>query len=832
MSPLKQTDAPTPIRFLAMLLGVTFVAELGVALLVHVAFRGAWGTLAEAAVAALLLVLVLAPAIWVLAIRPAMRHAIDPIVRKAIETSEDVVFLTDPEGTFQFVNAAFSRLYGYDADEVVGRATPRVLKGGITTPDEYASFWATILGRQSVATEFVNRAKDGRAVRVHVKVTPVLDAAGDLTGFLAIQRDLTEYRRMESALGAAEERYRDLFENAVAGIYRSTPDGHLLMVNPALARMFGYASPAEMIESVQDVGRQLYADPRQREDLRRQYDAGTGGEAEFQLVRRDGGLFWVAETTRVIRDGDGRVVCYEGIMTDITARKRAEADLRAERDRSKLYLDVVDVILVALNDRGEITLLNRTGRRVLGFDDDDPLGTNWFDTCVPTGHREEMRGRFAKWLGGHDVSFCRHENPVLTRTGDQRLISWHSVQLTDATGAVIGALNAGEDITERRRLEEQFRGAQKMESVGVLAGGVAHDFNNMLTAILGYTQLIMAALPADSPIRADLREVQLAGEEAADLTARLLAFGRRQMLRIDVADPNAIVTRLEKILGSLLGENITLATDLTPDVGLVNVDTNQIDQVILNLASNSKDAMPDGGTLTIATQPGTAEAAAGCLPPGTDPAAFVRLSVTDTGFGMDPATLERAFEPFFTTKPKGRGTGLGLSAVYGIVRQTGGHVFADSTLGHGTTIELWLPRSAANDDHPTAGLAPGPELAGGSETILVVEDQAAVRRLARQVLAKCGYRVLDAVDGDDAIRLAGQFPGRIDLIVTDMVMPGISGPVAVERIRQQRTGTRVLYVSGFAAADVARDPRDPFLAKPFTPAGLAQAVRATLDRPV
>jgi nitrogen-specific signal transduction histidine kinase len=383
-----------------------------------------------------------------------------------------------------------------------------------------------------------------------------------------------------------------------------------------------------------------------------------------------------------------------------------------------------------------------------------------------------------------------------------------------------------EDITAQRALEEQFRQAQKMEAVGQLAGGVAHDFNNLLTAILGSADLLLMDLPQEDPRREDLTAIRDAGERAATLTRQLLAFSRRQVLQPRVIGLNQVVAGIGKLLPRIIGEDIQLDLTLAPDLWSVSADPGQIEQVILNLAVNARDAMPDGGRLTIATTNSVLDAVFAARNPMVQPGSYVRLSVTDTGQGMDEETLARVFEPFFTTKGPGKGTGLGLATVYGIVKQSGGYIFVRSRPAEGATFDVYLPAVPQSADDHAAG--PPPARAGqGSETILLAEDDAAVRSLARRALEQYGYRVLEAVNGREAVDLMRSHRDEIDLLLTDIVMPEMGGRRSAEHILQTRPDLKVLYMSGYAGPDQP-DGR-AMVQKPFTPESLARKVREVLD---
>jgi len=402
----------------------------------------------------------------------------------------------------------------------------------------------------------------------------------------------------------------------------------------------------------------------------------------------------------------------------------------------------------------------------------------------------------------------------------------------DDSGTPVRAAGIGIDVTERRQLEEQYRQSQKIEAVGQLAGSVAHDFNNLLTAILGYCELLIDTVDPESPHQDSLGEIRRAGESAASLTRQLLAFGRRQILEPRLLNLRDSVRRLEPMLRRLIGEDIAVAVRASDPVGLIRADAGQIEQVILNLALNARDAMPGGGHLTIEVADVNLDRAYVRRHAGTAEGSFVMLAVSDTGTGMDQATQARLFEPFFTTKPKGRGTGLGLSTVHGIVKQSEGTIWVYSEPGRGSTFKIYLPRAEeASGDPEHAEHLPAPNL-GGSETVLVVEDEMGVRDLVRRVLERYGYRVLVTATPREALVIAGGESQPIELLLSDVVLPEMTGPALATEVRALQPGIRVLYMSGYTDSDIVHRgvlvEGTPFLQKPFTPQTLARKVREVL----
>ena len=387
------------------------------------------------------------------------------------------------------------------------------------------------------------------------------------------------------------------------------------------------------------------------------------------------------------------------------------------------------------------------------------------------------------------------------------------------------------DITEQKQLEEQLRQAVKMEGIGRLAGGIAHDFNNLLTVIAGRTYLLMSQLPAGHAMRRDLKLIEQTGERAVTLTKQLLAFSRKQILAPVVLDLNNVVTSMKQILERVLSEDIDLIMDLDSSLGRVLADQGQLERVILNMAVNARDAMPDGGQLVLETS--NVEVDDTYLRQHVDlrPGSYVALAVTDAGIGMAPDILARIFEPFFTTKDVGRGTGLGLATAYGIVKQSGGHITVYSEPGHGTTFRVYLPRA---DRSVATTVAVETSTPSGTETVLIVEDDLNLRTLAHEILLQQGYLVLEAEDARDAIRMADQYEGRIHLVITDVIMPKMNGRTLVRAIQEHRPDAKVLYMSGYTGDAIVHhgvlEPGTPFLEKPFTPGTLARKIRQVLDQ--
>ena len=509
-------------------------------------------------------------------------------------------------------------------------------------------------------------------------------------------------------------------------------------------------------------------------------------------------------------------------------RLKAEQALReSEQDYRDLFENASDA-LFTLDKSGRITAVNRTAELITGYERHKLFSRHAKELVSPEYH--SIIDEMLQCNSGNDVQATQQIE--LTAKGGRRVTLEVSSRPIFKGGEMVGVQGTARDVTERNLLQEQLAQSQKMDAIGRLAGGVAHDFNNLLTAIIGYSQILLSGLNEQDPSFARLTEIEKAGKRAASLTNQLLAFSRKQVLQPHVLDLNVVVSELGKLLRRLIGEHITLVTKFDPALWQVKADPSQIEQIILNLAINARDAMPGGGTLTIQTTNVHLDESYSSHHLDSHPGPHVMVAVSDTGVGMDRQTQSRIFEPFFTTKEKGKGTGLGLSMVYGIVKQSGGTVRVYSERGRGTTFKIYLPRTAEAQSVAQTVDSNGKVLSG-SETILVAEDEGAVRAFARTVLTARGYNVLEASTGAEAMLICQQAEAPIHLLLTDMVLPDVGGGSLARAVLTHRSETKVLYMSGYTDEAISQqgvlEPDMPFLEKPFTPDGLAGKVRELLD---
>jgi PAS domain S-box-containing protein len=637
--------------------------------------------------------------------------------------------------------------------------------------------------------------------------------------------DITERRRAEEGLRASEERYRALFEYAPDGILIGDAESYYLDANPSMCRMLGYthdelvglhASDIIAPTEVQNIGAAL-------EEIR----AKSEHHREWQFRRKDGSMFPVEVMATLTPDGN-----LMGMIRDITERKRAERALRESEERFRQLADNIhEVFWITDPGKNQMLYISPAYERIWGRTCqslyDSPR--TWSDAIHPEDRERVLAAAKTRQERGDYNEIYRVTRP----DGSVRWIHDRAFPIRNSAGKVHRMVGTAEDITERRQLEEQFRQSQKMEAIGQLAGGVAHDFNNILAAIVMQAYLAASApnLPAETMEMLD--DIKAAAERAASLTRQLLAFSRRQIMQPRQLDLNESVTSLAKMLQRILGEDVRLQINLYPRPLMTLADPGMIDQALMNLVVNARDAMPGGGKLIIDTSEIIFTEEQAALMPNGFAGRHVCLRVADIGSGISPENLSRIFEPFFTTKEPGKGTGLGLATVFGIVKQHGGSVTVESELGKGTTFQIFL-RAEESAKKSQAAVFTRPEPRGGVETILLVEDETVVRLVSRAVLERVGYRVLEAPDGVEALKIWEQNQDSIRLLLTDMVMPGgVSGRELAARLQARNPRLQVIFISGYSADVAGREfPMEDgqnFIQKPFPPHRLLETVRRCLD---
>jgi two-component system cell cycle sensor histidine kinase/response regulator CckA len=627
-------------------------------------------------------------------------------------------------------------------------------------------------------------------------------------------------------LRESEQRFRAMFESAAVGSALLDLSGKIISSNRELEELLAH-SKDELAQRTADT--LVHTDDAERDrELFAELVAGKRDayRLENRYVASDGSIVCGQVAVALVRNANDKPHFAIAMVQDLTERKQAEQLLRESEERYRELFENANDMVFTLDLEGNFTGINRAGERITGYGRRELLGRNFAQLVLSDegGSSYQLAGEGEAKM--FECSLVANDGRQVPIEVASRLIHEH--------GKPVAVQGIARDVSERRELEEKLRQAQKLEAIGLLAGGVAHDFNNMLTAITGYSDFALGALDSGRGVRrADIEEIAKASERAGALTSQLLAFSRKQILRLEVVDLNDVVGEMDKLLRRLIGEHIDVVTAFGAGLGRVKADRGQLEQVIMNLAVNARDAMANGGRLVIETANASAEDVA-THAPELGAGLHVRLTVVDTGCGMDAATRARIFEPFFTTKGRGQGTGLGLATVYGVVKQSGGHISVESAPGAGTTYRIYLPRV----DDPV--LSPEDEVepegsANGSETVLLVEDEEIVRKLVRDTLRRSGYNVVEAEDGVEAMRICEGRDEPVDIVVTDVVMPNMTGPELIERLASVQPELKVLFVSGYTDGRVVQrglvDSSTDLLMKPFTPNLLARKVRELLDSP-
>jgi PAS domain S-box-containing protein len=772
--------------------------------------------------------------------------------------SPDALSIADSEHRVLWANRTFASMFGYVEAEIVGQP----LESLVVPSNRLAeSKWVTesLAKGECITLETKRRKKDGTLLDVSVACAPLL-LDDKVVGFYVGYHDISDRKRVEalsSALYRVAEKSSSAHElqqffAAVHGIVDELmharnfyiaiydPTTELLSFPYFVDEQDSPPLPKKLTKGLTDylirTGESLLATPEVLQAMEDRGEVARNGSKSLDWMgvplkvnSHTFGALVVQTYSKNIRYGerDKEILTFVArqVASAVEIKRNEQALRRSEaRYRSLVQSSVYGIYRSSLEGRfldvnpALITMLGYASpEEVLLLDPEN-------DVFAQPEEHERLIDEFRRTgrLDGFEVKWKRKDGGAITVR-----ISGRAVSSADEPADVLEAI--AEDVTDRRALEDQFRQAQKMEAVGRLAGGVAHDFNNLLMVISGYAEVILGQMDPASPLHEKGRAIQLAADRATTLTRQLLAFSRKQMLELKVVDVNAIVEDMERLLRPLIGENIELVTNLTPEAAHTRADAGQLEQVIMNLVVNAKDAMPLGGKLTLRTEHIVLDENHRRGQQFIRPGNYLTLLVSDTGMGMDRETQSRIFEPFFTTKEKGKGTGLGLSTVYGIVKQTGGYVVVQSELGRGTTFHIYLPLvEGAAEKHSVAV----PEAVGGTETILLVEDEESVRQLVRDTLSAKGYQVLEAENGEAGIAAAARHKRKIHLVITDVVMPGMGGREMVKQLIEAHPGTKVLYLSGYTEdaiiSDGSIEKGTAFLQKPFTLQSLSRKVREVL----
>jgi two-component system, cell cycle sensor histidine kinase and response regulator CckA len=750
------------------------------------------------------------------------------ILSQALEASPDAQMIVGPDGRIAYANSAFISFFDPDGGAPLDRLAAAVadLEAGIDFQRLRSQAEA---GARAIAAVPLKDARGAAAGWFNVAVNPIPGRPG--YSFWHIQ-DITARHEMERVIRNERNRLVDFLDEAPIGFYSVDADGRFLFVNPTLARWLG-ATPAELVGGDARLEEFLAAPPAEGA-LASDPFGGRAGDAqrgEVVLKSRDGRVIhaWVGQSVV----GSGDELRTHSIVRDLTPEREWEAALRLSRERFQGFFANAPIGIALIDRFGRLEEANRALAELFGSSPSDLIG----QPLIGFVNEDDRRDLAVKLASAAEGAAPPGPVEVRIRGPQHRTCVLFCGRLDSADGADSGLMLHFIDVSEQKSLEAQFAQSQKMQAVGQLAGGVAHDFNNLLTAMIGFCDLLLMRFKPGDPSFADIMQIKQNANRAANLVRQLLAFSRQQTLQPRILDITDVLVELSHLLRRLIGENIELKVVHGRDLGLAKVDQGQLEQVIINLAVNARDAMPGGGTLTIRTanhaQAGSARRGAETLPAGD----YVVIEVVDTGIGIPRENLERIFEPFFSTKEIGSGTGLGLSTVYGIVKQTGGFIFVDSQKGRGATFQIYLPRYQQSDIAAAARTdpaeAPPVQDTTGTGTVMLVEDEDPVRIFGARALRNKGYTVIEARSGEAALELMGETAEKIDLLITDVVMPKMDGPGLVREVRETHPDMKVIFISGYTEDSFRQrldsDSNIHFLPKPFSLKQLATKVKEVID---
>jgi PAS domain S-box-containing protein len=763
------------------------------------------------------------------------------------------VIATDRQGRITRMNPMAETLTGWTLQQARGKALGQVFRiVNVHTREACQDPVQKVLesGKiQGLANETLLISKQGLEYQLADSAAPIQEKpGGEIRGVVLVFRDISQEYAMRKAQEKSEAAYRDLFQGAPVGIFRSTSRGDLLQANPAMAQMLGFSYPEQAVQYYQDLSRQLYPDPQVREELisaLRQQGQVQG--FEYQAHCYDGQRRWLSITARVsehLTDGD---FILDGFVWDVSPRKEQETHLQQTRRLLDEIIEFLPDATLVIDTQGRVIAWNRAIEELTGVAKEDMLNQGDYEygrllygqrcpilvDIVLTDSQDrpslEEDYQYISWK--EEIIYGEAYAPLVNNGKGAHL--WGAAgRLRDASGNLIGAIESIRDVSERKNLELQLQQARKMEAVGTLAGGIAHDFNNILQIINGYTNLMLQERSSDDPEQERLLQIQKSGRHGSELVKKLLTFSRKVEGEKQILDLNQEIKEAVEILRRSLPRMIDIRLGLDQDLWPVEADPVQLEQIIFNLGSNAEYAIPDRGSLEFKTKNVVLDAAFVRLHPGLEPGEHVLLSVSDTGCGMDEETREKIFEPFFTTKEVGSGTGLGLASVYGIIKAHQGHVLCYSQPGQGTTFEIYLP---ARPKIQQEGQKPQQEQVAksGAGTILVVDDEPAIQELTQEMLEALGYTVICAGSGEEALQSYQEQQREIDLVLLDLGMPGMGGYSCLLELLRADPGVKVLVASGYAAnvnaEQVLQAGAVGFLSKPFQMQDLEGKLREVLD---
>jgi two-component system, cell cycle sensor histidine kinase and response regulator CckA len=755
--------------------------------------------------------------------------------RGIIDSIEEGYVENDLKGKVMFLNEAACRMVGYDHDEMIGMhyrqySTPETAQQMF---EVFHRIYETGIPERMIDYEVIRK---DRSVRIHEMSAALLRGpSGNPVGFRALARDVTERRKAEADLRKREERYRNILDSMEEAYFEVDLTGKLTFFNTTAVKRLGYTNEEVMGMSFRQFvdkvnGKKVFV------AFQHVFNTGeTINGFDWEVINKYGEKIAVESSVILLRDAWGNPAGFRGVVRDITERKKAEEALSLSEERYRSMLDTMEEGYAEVDLKGTLTFANNACCSLMGYTHDEMIGMNYRTYSSPETVRFMYEIFHRIYETGEPEFLVDHD--IIVKGGSVRAHQANVALMRDHSGQPIGFRMLFRDVTDRRKTEDekaklksQLVQAQKMESIGRLAGGVAHDFNNMLGVILGYTELIKLRLPVEDPLLQDIVQIERAAGRSRDITAQLLAFSRKQIIEPKLMDLNDLITSDQNTFARLIGEDVDLRFFPGDHLWKIKADPSQIEQILVNLAVNARDAMPNGGKLTIETANIHLNESYCRDHLGFTPGYYVLLGVSDDGAGMDRETLKYIFEPFFTTKEVGKGTGLGLAMVYGIVKQNNGFINVYSEPGQGTTFKIYLQRSMDGEeileqDNET-------QLVSGSGKVLLVEDDDMVRKMTTDMLETIGYTVLTTGNPLEALALCENSDTPIDLVITDVVMPGMSGRELRESIKAILPDMKILFMSGYTANVIVHhgvlEHGVHFLQKPFSMSDLAQKVREAI----
>ncbi len=742
-----------------------------------------------------------------------------------LQTTLDGYILADVTGRLIDVNPAYCRMIGYTRDELL-QMNIKDLEA-TRSAAEIKETIEHMVQHGSGHFQTSHRRKDGVLIDLDVSSSIFQTDTSPLVA--AFVRDITDQNQVKEALRESEERFRGAFEAAAHGMALVAPDGRWLKVNRSFCRLVGYTEEELLATDFQTL---THPDDLEA-DLQLAQKLLAGEVPSFQMEKRyihkGGHAVWILLSVSLVRDAEGRPLHFVAQIQDISERKKVEESLQRNEKTLQKAQRIAQLGRWDWDINANRATLSEDLVRMFGLQPQEHISYEDFLGIIHPDDVDHVKKAIEDAV--YKSKAFSTDYRIIRPDGTEKAIHSEGEVYDDDAGKPASMFGIAQDISDRKKLEAQLLQAQKMEAVGQLAGGIAHDFNNILTAIMGYGNFLQMRMEKDSPLRPQVDSILASAERAAQLTHSLLAFSRKQVILPAPVEVNGIVSRVVKLLAHLIGEDIDITKVLSHEEMIIMADAGQLEHVLMNLATNARDAMPDGGTLIIETRPAILDDEYVKAHGYGEPGQYAVLSITDTGAGMDEATKNRIFEPFFTTKESGRGTGLGLAMVYGIIKQHRGHITVYSEPGKGTTFTIYLPRVASEVmvAQPEETRTPP----RGAETILVGEDDAAVRTLVRTVLEEFGYTVITAVDGEDTIRKFREQGETIQLLLLDVIMPGKNGKEAYEEIRKLKPDVKVLFTSGYTADLIQKkgvlDGEINLVYKPVSPTELLIKIRDVLD---